>query len=244
MLTLNRPAKRNALTASLIGAIGATIQEADADPEVRAMVLTGADPAFCAGLDLHHLESVLAGSRLLSDREAAPGLMPKHTTPIVGAINGPAVTGGLELALGCDFLVASTLASFADTHARVGVMPSGGMTIRLPQLIGIDRARRMSLTGDFVDAATALQWGLVTEVVAPDHLVPRARALASTIAGMAPGPVTQLRHMYAEVGAVLGDEAVAAERHLARDWTRENFTQSDLSARADAIIARGSEQVG
>ena len=83
--------------------------------------------------------------------------------PVIGAINGAAVTGGLELALSCDFLIASEQATFADTHSRVGVMPGGGMSIRLPQLIGINRARQMSLTGNFVHAATARDWGLVDE---------------------------------------------------------------------------------
>ena len=120
------------------------------------------------------------------ERQRAPaqrfGMMPPHDTPIIGAINGPTVTGGLELAMCCDFLIASERARFADTHARVGVMPGGGMTIRLPQLIGIDRARRMSLTGDYIDAETARDWGLVVEVVPHESLLARARELAATIA--------------------------------------------------------------
>src|SRR4029077_18688968 len=101
--------------------------------------------------------------------------------PIIGAINGATFTGGLEIALGCDFLIASERARFADTHVRVGVMPGGGMTIRLPQLIGIDRARRMSLTGDYIDAETLRDWGLVVEVVTHGSLLPRAHELAATI---------------------------------------------------------------
>ena len=104
-------------------------------------------------------------------------MLPPHDTPVIGAINGPTVTGGLELAMCCDFLIASERARFADTHARVGAMPGGGMTIRLPQLVGIDRARRMSFTGDYIDAATARDWGLVVEVVPHESLLgagPRA----------------------------------------------------------------------
>ena len=147
----------------------------DSRADVGCMILTGADPAFCAGIDLRESPPRwrrAAASRLNSGDKL--GLMPEHETPIIGAINGAAVTGGLELALGCDFLIASQRAQFADTHARVGVMPGCGLTIRLPQLIGIDRARRMSLTGDFIDAETAFRWGLVVEVVPHERLLERS----------------------------------------------------------------------
>jgi len=139
----------------------------DARDDVGCIVLTGADPAFCAGMDLKSLASELRAVQQERQRRPAQrsGMMPPHDTPVIGAINGPTVTGGLELAMCCDFLIASEQARFADTHARVGVMPGGGMTIRLPQLVGLDRARRMSLTGDYIDAETARDWGLVVEVV-------------------------------------------------------------------------------
>src|ERR1700729_1491925 len=175
-VTLNRPEARNAISAELHAQLDETVTGLDTRDDVGCMVLTGADPAFCAGMDLKALAT--EQRPVQQERQRAPvrrvGMVPPHDTPIIGAINGPTATGGLELALSCDFLIASDRARFADTHARVGVMPGGGMTIRLPQLVGIDRARRMSLTGDYIDAETARDWGLVVEVLPHDSLLIRA----------------------------------------------------------------------
>jgi enoyl-CoA hydratase len=169
-------------------------------------------------------------------------MVPPHETPIIGAINGPTVTGGLELALCCDFLIASERARFADTHVRVGVMPGGGMTIRLPQVIGIDRARRMSLTGDYVDAETARDWGLVVEVVPHEALVQRAREIAATIASIPAEYVRELRRGYDQMNALLGHEAVAAEHRWSRAWMAERFDQARLTTEREKIVARGRQQ--
>ena len=208
------------------------------------MVLTGADPAFSAGFDLRNLGTELAETRARrwEGEVRRLGMLPGHATPIVGAINGPAVTGGLELALGCDFLIASERASFADTHGRVGVMPGGGMTIRLPALIGVDRARRMSLTGDFVDAHTALAWGLVTEVTTHQDLLPRAIEVAGTMASLDPVVVAELRKMYDQIGDLIGHEAWRVENRWSKTWIQDRFDQQRLAAEADAIIERGSSQ--
>lgn len=241
-LTINRPEKRNALSAQLMGDIVDAISALDADADIRAIILTGSDPAFCAGFDLRNLKNELAGTRSLArpDGSRSRGLLPNHDTPILGAINGPAITGGLELAMACDFMIASERARFADTHGRVGVMPGGGMSIRLPELVGIDRARRMSLTGDLIDAATALQWGLVTEVTPHDALMDRAREIAASMASLDPAPVAELRRMYEEIGAMSGDDAWQRERRWNRSWMTERF--SDQGFEPDAIIARGSQQ--
>lgn len=255
VVILDRPDARNALTGAMIAALADALVAADAAPEVRAVVLTGRDPAFCAGLDLTDLartyDEVADAPRPSAEGDggARPGaaliqrgLMPAVSTPVLGAVNGPAVTGGLELALGCDFLIASERATFADTHARVGVMPAGGMTLRLPQLIGVNRARQMSLTGNFVDAATACAWGLVNEVVPHDELLPRTLALAGAIAECDPGAVTELRAMY-EALAHRGDpDAYVEEARWSRRWMRERFDPATLQARRAAIIERGSSQ--
>jgi enoyl-CoA hydratase len=165
-----------------------------------------------------------------------------HSTPIIGAINGAAVTGGLELAMGCDFLIASERARFADTHARVGAMPGGGMTIRLPQLIGIDRARRMTFTGDFISAQTALEWGLVVEVVPHEHLLERAREIASTIAAIPADNIREVRRMYDEIGDMTGNAAWVAESKWSREWMADRFDQSRLATERANIIARGRAQ--
>src|SRR5580698_10167544 len=184
IITLDRPEARNALTGAMIRALADALAVFDADDAVRAIVLTGRDPAFCAGLDLADLAATFEGAMAEDNSGAGTrrGLLPSSRTPRIGAINGAAVTGGLELALGCDFLIASERATFADTHARVGVMPGGGMTIRLPELIGMNRARQMSLTGNFVDADTAFQWGLVNQVVPHAALMERARQLGGAMA--------------------------------------------------------------
>ncbi|MEI6453582.1 MAG: enoyl-CoA hydratase [Actinomycetes bacterium] len=242
VLTLNRPEKRNALSAEMTAEIADQITALDADEAIGALVLTGADPAFCAGFDLRKLGTELAGTRALrwEGEKRRLGLLPPHRKPIIGAINGPAVTGGLELALGCDFLIASERASFADTHARVGVMPGGGMTIRLPELVGLDRAKRMSLTGEFIDANTALAWGLVTELTNHELLLSRAIELAASIAELDLEVVPELRQMYEDIGAMIGYEAWIAEQAWSRKWIQERFDQEKLSREADAIIERGS----
>ena len=244
-LTLNRPAKRNALTARLLGDLANTVIGLDADATVRVMILTGSDPAFCAGIDLRNLGTELANTRILATREGPTnrGLLPPHNKVIIGAINGPAVTGGLELALGCDFLVASEHASFADTHARVGVMPGGGMTVRLPELIGVDRARRMSFTGDFVDANTAMQWGLVTEVTSHEQLLPRVYALAASIAAIDPAPVLALRALYEEIGDMVGEPAWTREQQSYRAWMKQRFDAAVTAQRIDDVMERGSRQI-
>ena len=108
--------------------------------------------------------------------------MPPLTKPLIGAVNGVAITGGFEVALACDFLVASEKAAFADTHARVGIMPGWGLTVLLPEAVGFRRAKELSATGNFLDAPTALAWGLVNHVVAHDECVPFAQELAADIA--------------------------------------------------------------
>ncbi len=247
LVVLDRPEARNALTGAMLATLADVLEAADRDPEVATVVLTGRDPAFCAGLDLTDLARTYAdvaaarpsGTRSPSVRG---GLIPDTSIPRIGAINGPAVTGGLELALGCDFLIASERATFADTHARVGVLPAGGMTIRLPQLIGINRARQMSLTGNFVDAATACSWGLVNEVVEHDDLLPRAFALAGAIAESDPATVAELRTMYQELAHGGDDGSFADEARWSRRWMKERFDPSAFAAKRDGIISRGSAQ--
>jgi enoyl-CoA hydratase/carnithine racemase len=242
IVTISRP-KRNALAAQTIVELNEAIAQLDGDDSIRALILTGADPAFSAGFDLTNLAHELAGTRATDAAKSRRGLLIDHDTPIVGAINGPAVTGGLELALGCDFLIASERAAFADTHGRVGIVPGGGMSIRLPELIGVDRARRMTLTGEFVSAQLAYEWGLVTEVVAHDQLLERSLAVASAIAELAPPAVAALRALYEQSEALAGDDAWRAERAANRDWMTSQFDSASFAPRAKDIIERGSHQI-
>ena len=144
----------------LIETIRTRLAECEASDDVDAMILTGVDPAFCAGLDLAYLAARVEVEKTTRGPTRSPrSPVPPHTKPLIGAINGPAVTGGLEVALSCDFLVASERARFADTHARVGVVPGWRMTVVLPEAVGYRRAKEMSATGNFVDAQTALTGG-------------------------------------------------------------------------------------
>ncbi len=177
VITLNRPDARNALNPALTAALPEAIAGCDARDDVDAIVLTGADPAFCAGVDLKSLSTDSEVRHVVaSDPDALIRPFPETTKPVLGAINGVAVTGGFEVALNCDFIIASDRARFADTHARVGVMPGWGLTVLLAEAIGQRRAREMSVTGNFVDAPTALGWGLVNHVVPHEELLPFAPA--------------------------------------------------------------------
>ncbi len=242
VITLNRPEVRNALDGSMLAALGTAVTELDRGDEVSAMILTGAGSAFCAGFDLRRLARGEPGAEPPMVPPDQLGLLPEHSTPIIGAVNGPAVTGGLELCLACDFLIASERARFADTHARVGAMPGSGLTVRLPELIGPDRARRMSFTGDFVDAHTAYDWGLVTEVLPHDDLLGRARELAAAIASIPPANIAALRRTYAEIAQLSGSEAWRRENALARDWMATRFDRGRLAAERAAIVDRGRRQ--
>src|SRR5882757_3158520 len=215
LLTLNRPKARNALSRDLIRAAYTALTEADADDSVRAVVLTGADPAFCAGVDLK--EAQRDGLKYFEDfrSQSCIAAVANMRTPIVGAINGATFTGGLELALGCDFLIASERAVFADTHALVGILPGGGMTARPPQVVGAAMARRMSMTGEVVDAVRAERIGLVTEVVAHDRLLDRAVELASQVAEVPKPTMLGLKEIYVTGAAAVVDPALAAEDAIA-----------------------------
>ncbi|HTZ92630.1 MAG TPA: enoyl-CoA hydratase [Streptosporangiaceae bacterium] len=240
VVTLNRPARRNALSAALLASLRATMAELRSDAEVRAIVLTGADPAFCAGLDLTELGQ--PGGPLSS---AASGqVLPKLPKPLIGAINGAAITGGLELALACDFLIASERASFADTHARIGIMPGWGLTVQLPAAVGLRRAREMSATGNFVDARTALEWGLVNHVVPHAELLDFTVQIAADAASNDPAAVEAIYATYREGSQVTGREAAALEAAAHAGWHAAGIDSGEVARRRAAIIERGRSQAG
>lgn len=240
LLTMNRPEARNALSTDLFEALHAALGEADADDAVRAVVLTGTDPAFCAGVDLkqaQHLGRAYFARFAEHDCMAALAALGK---PVIGAVNGPTFTGGLEIALACDFLIASERAVFADTHARVGILPGGGMTARLPQLVGPAMARRLSMTGEVVDAARAEHIGLVTEVVAHEELVPRALELAGQIAEVPAPTMAGLKQMYQRGSATVTGPALAAERQIS---AATPMSTGELADRQRAVAQRNKSQM-
>ena len=240
VLTLDRPETRNALSGALVRALYSALVEADEDGSVRAVVLTGRDPAFCAGVDLKEAARDGAAYFAVFDDSDCIGQVARMRTPVVGAINGATFTGGLEMALGCDFLVASERAVFADTHARVGVLPGGGMTARLPHVVGWADARRMSLTGEVVDAARALRMGLVSEVVPHGELLPRATTLAHAMAEVDPTTLHGVKAVYAQGWQATLGESLAVEREMAAAH-RPDFDQ--LEQRRLEVLARNRSQL-
>jgi enoyl-CoA hydratase len=239
-LTLNRPSARNALNAELLGLLASELRSAEEDEGVAAVVLTGADPAFCAGLDLREVGSAGLDPAFVDGPERSPWvILQTMLTPVIGAVNGPAVTGGLELALCCSFLLASERASFADTHARVGIHPGGGLTGLLPQAVGMRRAREMSFTGNFVNAVAAEAMGLVNHVVTHEELLPTARRLAGEIAGSDQRTVLALNQTYRDVAATTLAEGLDLERRRFREW---RVRPEDVERRRTQVIDRGRSQ--
>src|SRR5690242_3019393 len=177
-VTLNRPEKLNALNREMRALFCRTMQELGADPAVAVVIVTGAGRAFSAGLDLNEL-----GAEGLRETGGVTfiSVVERMNAPVIAAVNGFAVTGGFELALACDIIIASETAQFADTHARVGVMPGGGMSARLPRAVGVRKAKELSLTGNYLNARDAERLGLVNRVVAPDQLMTTATEMARQI---------------------------------------------------------------
>jgi enoyl-CoA hydratase len=259
-VTLNRPGARNALSTELLGVLKQLVSEADGRDDVDVVILTGADPAFCAGLDLKELgidggplkrapdsdttAAVVSGADTEGSSRPVRGrrtILPT-SKPIIGAVNGVAVTGGLELALNCDFLVASERARFADTHARVGVHPLWGLTVLLPQAVGIRRAREMSATGNFIDAPTALAWGLVNHVVAHDELLPMVRGLAADIVSSDQRAIGAILATYEEASRVPGGEAWEVEAREAAVFQQGGVDPKDIERRRRGVVDRGRSQ--
>jgi enoyl-CoA hydratase len=233
VVTLNRPAARNAVNAQLAERLVAAFDECD---DARCIVVTGADPAFCAGLDLRDI-GVDRLAELAPFLDAVSG----STVPTIAAVNGAAVTGGLELALACDFIVASERARFADTHVRVGVYP-GPVLVDLPRRVGMPMAREMSMTGNFIDAQTALRIGLANHVVPHESLLPCALELAGSIAESDPEMVATMRRDWSETEALSRDHALRRHGEIARDTGYRGFTRDTLSANMTSVVARGRRQ--
>lgn len=245
LVTLNRPEAMNALSKALRVELAAVMRAMESRADVGAVVLTGAGTrAFTAGLDLKELG---ADPAAMDDATGtAPDANPVKAVeqcakPVIGAINGVAITGGFELALACDVLIASENARFADTHARVGIMPGWGLSQKLSRLIGIHRAKELSLSGNFLDAATAERWGLVNRVVPADALIPTARALAADMAGIEPGFAAAYKKLIDDGFALPFGAAMALETERSTAANRA-VRPEDVEQRRSAVQARGRTQ--
>lgn len=262
VLTLNRPQAMNALSRGLMQALADAVDALGRQPEVRVLVLTGAGRAFSAGLDLKEIgagqgslgarpELVGAAAGIVSDQTPDPAPAPaqaqrnsdpvaaiaRFAGPVIGAINGPAVTGGFELALACDVLLASPQARFADTHARIGVAPGWGLSQKLSRAIGPYRAREVSLTGNWVSAELAAAWGFVNRVVAAEALLPAARALAGDMLGCLPHMLSRYKAVINDGFALAFGEGMALERERAGAFNT-GVTAGEVEQRREAVRQR------
>ncbi len=241
IVTLNRPDALNALSRALRKEIVATFTELGEDPEIRAAVLTGAGRAFTAGVDLK--EAGQTGFALGADGGSIDlgKALAAYPWPIIGAINGFAITGGFELALMCDVLLASEDAKFADTHARVGIMPGWGLSQRLSRLIGVSRAKELSFTGNFIDAETAARWGLVNRVYKADELVPAAIKLAHEMATCDPLLLRNYKKVIDDGLATTFGDGLELEIRRSAEHAK-SVTADSVEAARQAVTARGRER--
>ena len=259
VLTLNRPQAMNALSRGLMADLAREIDALAARPEVRLLILTGAGRAFCAGLDLKEIGAgqgslgrpAGAGSGPAQDPASAQGAagplatdpvaaLARYPGPVIGAINGAAVTGGFELALACDVLLASSAARFADTHARIGVAPGWGRSQKLSRAIGPYRARELSFTGNWLTAAQAEAWGLVNRVLAPEALLPAARALALDMLGTLPEMLLRYKAVINDGYALAFGDGMALEQQRARAFNAQ-VGAADVEQRREAVRARNRD---
>jgi enoyl-CoA hydratase len=245
VVTLNRPEAMNALSKALRAALSQAIVELDDDPDVKVIVLTGAgERAFTAGLDLKELSTDPLGMGAANATDPAQNparAVLASKKPVIGAINGVAITGGFEVALACDVLICSTNARFADTHARVGITPGWGLSQKLSRAIGPYRAKELSLTGNFLDAAKAYEWGLVNRVVEPQNLMAEALKLAREMADIEADMLVTYKAMIDDGYALSMGEGLELEHRRSVAHNAE-VTPEMVAARRSAVQARGRSQ--
>lgn len=187
-LTLNRPEKLNALSTDVLQALNELFHQAKFNPKVKALLLTGHGKAFCAGADINRLAECDAqtGYEFACHGQEVFRLLETMGKPSLAAVNGFAFGGGCELAISATLRIASNKAMFGQPEVKLGVIPGYGGTQRLARLVGKGRAMDLCLTGRFIDAHTALNWGLVSEVVEPENLLTQGKNILNGILSMAP----------------------------------------------------------
>ena len=239
-VTMNRPEALNALSAGLRNRLTEVFIDLAEDSATEVIVFTGNGRAFTVGLDLKELGGETAAATVVN-KDLGKAML-QVNKPIIGAINGYAITGGFELALMCDFMIANEHAKFADTHARVGVVPGWGLSQRLPRLIGINRAKELSLTGNFLDAETAYAWGLVNRVVAADELLATAQQLAKDIVSTEPVTRNAMRHIMDAGWHTSLTEGLVIESDANREHAKTEVRAEKVAARRAQIQQRGRSQ--
>lgn len=243
-VTLNRPDKMNALNTALRAELTRVMSELGKDESVGVVILTGAGRAFCAGLDLKELGGEVRSDASLSSAVTGGAFTDAFATlgkPLIAAVNGVAVTGGFEVALACDIIIASSEARFADTHVRVGILPGWGLSQRLSRVLGMYRAKELSLTGNYLSAEQAERWGLVNRVVAPGELLQTARALAKDMLSCDPATLKKLKRLIDDGYALDFAGSLALEQERAREHALTMRPELVAQRRA-AVQARGRTQ--
>jgi enoyl-CoA hydratase len=217
IITLNRPERHNSFNQQLLAGLYDAIERVQSTPAIRVGIITGNGKSFCSGIDLQ----VIGKENLFDPRgdgKELPDVAGACDKPLIAAVNGAAITGGFELALNCDILIASENAKFGDTHAKVGIHPGWGMTQLLQQKIGQQRAKFMSLTCQYIDAKRALDWGLVCEVTAPEKLMPRAMEIASLISATNPDLMKKIKSLIEYQSGHSVEESFKYERNEFRKF--------------------------
>lgn len=238
ILSLNRPESMNALSPALLTALDQAVVQLAEATDVRAVIITGEGAAFCAGGDLLSFREALTdptGDSLIANIAFAQDVFSRIEAlpmPVIAAVNGHAIAGGLELLLCCDLVVASSTARIGDGHARFGIIPGGGASVRLPQKLTANRANYLLLSGDLLPAQTLADWGLVNEVVAPDALLDAALALAARLARHSPLGLRHIKGLAAQ--ATHDTEAgLRAELDAFRQYAKSQDFAEGLAAFAD-----------
>ena len=209
-ITIDRPEARGALTLAMRKRLEQLCVDVDADDAVDVVVLTGTGEAFCAGADIKEIAASTSTAPTSDPGAALRGV----SKPVLCAVNGVCVTGGLEIALSCDIIVASERARFADTHAKLGVIPRWGMSALLPRRVGLSRAMELTATARFVDAREAQAMGLVDHVVPHDELAARVRMLAEAILTLPQHAVRGSFDLYSAGNGMPLDQALELERSV------------------------------
>jgi enoyl-CoA hydratase len=197
---LNRPNDMNAISREILEGLKEAVQTVEADEEIRVVVLTGTGKAFCAGADLKELMQDLENKQpgqtnLLDGADSTFGSLAKLSKPLIAALNGITLAGGLELAMSADIVVASEKAKIGDAHANFGVLPGAGGSAKLPRIIGVNRAKYLLFTGDFISANQMKEYGFIHEVVSPEELESTVQAIAEKIAEKSPLVLQKMKQL-------------------------------------------------
>ena len=241
ILTFNRPDKLNALSLELRLEFQDAITQLRQDPEPGVVILTGAGRAFCVGLDLKEMGDPDFRARQTPVTDPAT-LLRSLRQPVIGAINGLAVTGGFEISLSCDLLIATPEAKFADTHARVGLIAGWGLGARLSRAVGLARAKELSLTGNYLPAERACEWGLVNRVVPQEALMDTCLGLARDMMSCVPEVMLTYKNQIDRAYDLALGDAMMFEREINR--MHRGPAAETVADRLSGIQSRGRDQSG